>query len=81
VNGTRWTDPKVDQLIEAAAIEPDAKKRAALYHEFQKIVVEACPIVWVAEMQFTTVHNTGFDGLVVSPLGVNTSFDGAWQKA
>lgn len=81
VNGTRWTNEKCDQLIEAAAIEADPRKRAALYHEFQKLVVEACPIVWVAEMQFTTVYNNGFDGLVASPLGVNTSFDGAWKKA
>jgi peptide/nickel transport system substrate-binding protein len=81
VNGTRWTSPEVDKLIEAAAIEADAKKRAALYHQFQKLVVEACPIVWVAEMQFTSVYSNSFDGVVVSPLGVNTSFDSAWKKA
>jgi peptide/nickel transport system substrate-binding protein len=81
VNGTRWTSPKVDQLLEAAAVEAGAKKRNALYHEFQKIVVEASPIVWVMELEFTTVYNRKLQNAVVSPLGVNTSFDGAWMKA
>lgn len=81
VNGTRWTSPKVDQLLEAAAIEPDHKKRNALYHEFQKQVVEASPIVWVMELKFTTVYNKKFHDLIISPLGVNTSFDRGWMSA
>jgi peptide/nickel transport system substrate-binding protein len=81
VNGTRWTSPKVDQLLQAAAVERDPQKRAVLYHEFQKIAVEASPIVWVAEMQFTTVYDNKVHDLVVSPLGVNTSFDRAWMSA
>lgn len=81
VNGTRWTSPKVDELLEAAAVEADPKRRNALYHEFQKIVVEASQIVWVMELEFTTVYNRKLQNAVVSPLGVNTSFDGAWMKA
>jgi len=81
VNGTRWTSPKVDELLEAAAVEADAKKRNALYHEFQKIVVEASQIVWVMELEFTTVYSRKLQNAVVSPLGVNTSFDSAWMKA
>ena len=81
VNGTRWTSPKVDELLESAAVEPDANKRNALYHEFQKVVVEASPIVWVMELDFTTVYNRKLQDAIVSPLGVNTSFDRAWMKA
>ena len=81
VNGTRWTSPKVDELLEAAAIEPDVKKRNALYHEFQKLTVEASPIVWVMELEFTTVYNRKLQDAIVSPLAVNTSFDRAWMKA
>jgi len=81
VNGTRWTSPEVDKLLEQAAVEADPKRRAALYHKFQKLVVEASPIIWVSEMAFTTVYNNKFHDLVVSPLGVNTSFDGVWKTA
>jgi peptide/nickel transport system substrate-binding protein len=81
VNGTRWTSPKVDELLEAASIEPNPQKRNALYHEFQKLVVEASPIVWVMELQFTTVYNKNLNDAIVSPLGVNTSFDKAWMQA
>ena len=81
VNGTRWTSPKVDELLEAAAVEADPKKRNDLYHQFQKLVVEASPIVWVMELQFTTVYNRKLEDANVSPLGANTSFDRAWMKA
>lgn len=81
VNGTRWTSPDVDKLLEAAAVEPDSKKRAATYHEFQKILVEASPIIWIAEMQFTTVYDNKCHDLVTGSLGVNTSFDRAWKSA
>ena len=41
VNGTRWSSPETDKLMDQATVEPDPKKRAAAYHEMQKKVVEA----------------------------------------
>ena len=70
VNGTRWSSPETDDLMDRATVEPDPKKRAALYHEFQKKVVEASPIVFVMELDFVTVHNKRLQGLLVSPLGL-----------
>ena len=58
-----------------AAVELDPRKRAALYQEFQKLVVEAAPIVWVHELQFVTVYNKQLKDLIVSPLGLYASFD------
>ena len=56
----------------------DPRKRGALYHEFQKLVVEAAPLVWVHELQFVTVYNKQFKDLIVSPLGIFSSFDRAY---
>ncbi|HZA96893.1 MAG TPA: hypothetical protein VE421_12205, partial [Burkholderiaceae bacterium] len=78
VNGTRWSSPETDKLMDQATVEPDPKKRAAAYHEFQKKVVEASPIVFVMELDFVTVHNKRLNGWLVSPLGLYSSFDQAW---
>src|ERR1043166_5746823 len=77
VNETGWSSPRADQLMDQATIELDPKKRAALYHEFQKIVVDAAPLVWVHELQFVTVYNKQVKDLIVSPLGLYASFDRA----
>ncbi|HEY2994504.1 MAG TPA: ABC transporter substrate-binding protein [Methylomirabilota bacterium] len=78
VNETGWSSPRTDQLMDQATVELDPKKRAALYHEFQKLVVEAAPLVWVHELQFVTVHHKQVKDLIVSPLGLYASFDRAY---
>jgi peptide/nickel transport system substrate-binding protein len=79
VNGSGWSSPETDRLMEQAAIEVNQQKRNAIYHELQKKLVEAAPYVWVHELQFVTVLNTGFKNLIVSPLGLYTSFSQAYQ--
>jgi len=78
VNSNRWSSPRTDQLMDQATIEPNPVKRAALYKEFQQIVVEAVPVFWVHELQFATVYNKQFKDLIVSPLGIFASFDRAY---
>ena len=78
VNGSRWSSPETDKLMDEATIETDPKKRAAFYHELQKKVVEASPLVYVLELDFTTVYNKKVQDWLVSPLGLYASFDQAW---
>ena len=78
VNGARWSSPETDRLMDQATVEPDPKKRAAIYHELQKKIVEASPLVWVLELDFTTVYNKKVNDWLVSPLGLYSSFDQAW---
>ena len=73
--------PSLTSLNGASAVEgaePDARKRAALYHEFQKKVVEAAPVVWVHELKFSTVTSKDLKDAVVSPLGVFSNLDRAY---
>jgi peptide/nickel transport system substrate-binding protein len=79
VNGTGWSSSRTDELMDQAAVEPNPAKRAALYKEFQKLIVEASPIAFVHELQFATVYNKQFKDLIVSPLGIYGSFDQAHQ--
>jgi peptide/nickel transport system substrate-binding protein len=78
VNGSGWSTPETDALMNRAAVELDPAKRAAIYHEFQKKVVEASPLVWVHELNFVTIHNQKLNDFLVSPLGLYSSFDRAW---
>lgn len=78
VNETRWSSKQTDELMDKATVEIDPKRRAALYHELQKQIVEASPIVYVLELDFVTVFNKKLQGWLVSPLGLYASFDQAW---
>jgi len=80
VNGTRWSTPETDSLMDRASVETDPKKRATLYHEFQKRVVQESPIVFVHELDFVTVHDKRLQGFLVSPLGIYANFDQAWLQ-
>jgi peptide/nickel transport system substrate-binding protein len=78
VNGTRWSSPETDTLMDEATVETDPKKRSAIYHDFQKKIVDASPIVFVLELDFVTVYSKKLEGWLVSPLGLYSSFDQAW---
>jgi peptide/nickel transport system substrate-binding protein len=78
VNGARWSDPKVDELLDKATIEPDPKKRGELYAEFLKIIADNSPIIWVHEMNFPSVINKKYKDVIVSPLGVYSNQAYAW---
>lgn len=74
VNLTGWSSPRTDELMDLATVEPNAEKRNALYHEFQKLVVEGASIIWSHELTFPTVYNKKYQDLIVSPLGIYASF-------
>ena len=80
VNASQWSDPRTDELMDMATVEPDPKKRAAYYHEVQKIAAAASPIVWVFELNFPTIVNKHYHDVITSPLGIYTNFASAWRE-
>lgn len=44
-NGSRYSNPTVDRLLEAAQVELDLAKRKAYYHQFQQIAMTELPII------------------------------------
>ncbi|GAC1422522.1 MAG: ABC transporter substrate-binding protein [Burkholderiaceae bacterium] len=78
VNDSRWKSAETDSLMDRAAVESDQQKRAALYKEFQKRIVEASPQVFVLELNFVTVYNKRVQGFLVSPLGLYSAYEQAW---
>jgi len=75
VNGSRWSSPRTDELMDLATVEPNPGKRSGFYKELQQLLVQAAPLVWVHELHFVTVHNKQFKDLIVSPLGLYAPFD------
>ena len=73
-----WQQASTQGATDERGLEIDPAKRSALYHEFQKRIVEASPLVFVFELDFVTVYNKRLKDFLVSPLGLYSSFDQAW---
>lgn len=78
VNSTRYSNPKIDELLAAGAIEADAAKRSEIYAEISNILGDDLPVVNLFEMQFLTVYNEKLKDHTVSAMGAYGSFDRAY---
>jgi peptide/nickel transport system substrate-binding protein len=79
-NTQSYANPKVDELLNAAAVEPDAAKRKALYDEFQMIVGDDVPIYWLNALPYHTTYRKGLVNAPTSIWGAMQSMDDlAWE--
>ncbi|SSW67865.1 ABC transporter substrate-binding protein [Achromobacter agilis] len=56
-NGTHYRNPKVDELLEAAAVENDPVRRVELFKAFQQIVAQEVPDLNLYQPEFITIAN------------------------
>jgi len=70
-NATHYHNPQVDQLLEAAAVEPDPARRAELFKAFQAIVIREIPSIVLVQAQHVTVYNTRVAGFNQAAAGVH----------
>ena len=56
-NGSHYENPKVDALLEGAAVENDPAKRKEMFFEFQKIVAEEIPDIPLYSPLYLTIKN------------------------
>ena len=68
-----YSNPKVDELFEAGAKEPDADKRKAIYLQVQKILLDEVPVAWLYEINFPTLYRSKITNLVSTGIGLNDS--------
>ncbi len=78
VNNNFYSNKVVDDLFAAGAVELDPAKRAAIYQQIQKILVEDSPLIWLSEIQYVTVYHRKLHNAVTNPLGAYSAFDRAW---
>jgi peptide/nickel transport system substrate-binding protein len=74
-NTQQYSNPKVDELLQAAALETSPEKRKALYSEFQKIVVTDVPIYFINATPYYNAFSKGLGGLPTSIWGVMSPLD------
>jgi peptide/nickel transport system substrate-binding protein len=56
-NTQQYANEKVDEILNAAAIEADPAKRKALYAEFQQMVAADLPIYWINALPYHTAYD------------------------
>jgi peptide/nickel transport system substrate-binding protein len=70
-----YSNPQVDELFAAAAATTDTNVRQENYTQVQKILAEEVPVAWLLEIEFPTMYDRRFEGLVTTAIGVNETFD------
>ncbi|MEJ2164518.1 MAG: ABC transporter substrate-binding protein [Desulfobacterales bacterium] len=80
-NTTRYSNPKVDELLNKAAMELDQAKRKALYDEFQKIVVNDAPIAYINSSPFYLAYDKKLRSVNTTIWGIMSPlYKTYWEK-
>ena len=73
-NASRYANPAVDTLLEAAAIEPDTEARARIWKDLQKVLHDDVAAVNLIVPQGVTIYNKRVKNHTTTIVGVNASF-------
>ncbi|WP_407168024.1 ABC transporter substrate-binding protein [Bradyrhizobium sp. ORS 111] len=74
-NTQQYSNPKVDELLAAAAKETSPERRKELYSEFQKIVVSEVPIYFIDVVPYYSAFSKGLEHLPNTIWGVMSPLD------
>jgi peptide/nickel transport system substrate-binding protein len=77
-NTTYYRNPRVDALLEQAAIEPDPVRRRAEFMEFQQIVMADAPDINIGVPRWYTIHNKRAQGHSITADGIEGNFAHAY---
>jgi peptide/nickel transport system substrate-binding protein len=77
-NASKYANPEVDALLEAAAVEPDEVKRRALWYQFQAIIHRELPGIDLVAAGAQIVANKRVHNFAPGAEGINYSFSDIW---
>lgn len=77
-NNEGYVNPAVDALLNKGADAVAEKDAAAAYSEAQKILAEDVPLLWLFDMQNTTISRSKVRNLVRTGIGLNEPMDDVW---
>lgn len=78
-NGSGYSNPEVDKLLEAAQSEIDPSKRAALFHDFQRIIMRDLPLLPLIDGQYFAVRSRAVIGTEATPYGIHDNFANVYR--
>jgi peptide/nickel transport system substrate-binding protein len=79
-NTQGYKNPKVDEILNKAAVEVDFEKRKALYIEFQKIITDELPLIYIHEVAAFTFLNKDLMGWPKGIWGLMGPGDGIYWR-
>ncbi|MCX5592086.1 ABC transporter substrate-binding protein [Alcaligenes endophyticus] len=79
-NTSRYENHDVDVMWEAAQIETNPAKRAELFHNLQRQLVEDSPMIWLMEKALVSMQHSDVQDLITSPFGVRGGLADTWIK-
>lgn len=71
---SHFQDNELTALVEAARIELDPRRRAALYHTMQAAAHDRAPFAWMLQNISTVVMRRGVSGYAIGPMAELTDF-------
>ncbi len=77
-NASGYNNLKFDKLIESIQVEPNAKKRVELFHQFQRLAETDLPVIPLIEQANFTVYNKAVHGLGKAPDAALSSLKNVW---
>lgn len=80
-NASNYNNPKVDALLEGAAVENDPVKRKAMFIEFQKIYAEEVPDISLYSPLYLTIKNKRVHEDSLTADGVESNMAQVWLDA
>ena len=69
-NGSGYSSPEMDRILEAAQTEVDANKRRELFGEMQRLAMTDLPIIPIVTESFVTIYNKRVQRLEADAEGV-----------
>jgi len=79
-NGSGYSNPALDKIMEAAADEANPTRRKALITQWQQIVQEDLPVLDLIEQTWVTVSTARFHKTVAQGDGLFASYADAWLQ-
>ncbi|HWR43545.1 ABC transporter substrate-binding protein [Sporomusa sp.] len=71
LNASKYSNPKMDALLEQGRTTLDPAKRAAIYAEAQKLAVEDAPWVLISHSLDMAAHRPNIKGFALHPVGIH----------
>lgn len=77
-NGSHYSNPQVDALLEAAQTETDVQKRIQQFKDFQKIVTADIPTLYTISIMTFTVYNEKLKDHTLTADGIHANLADAY---
>jgi oligopeptide transport system substrate-binding protein len=70
-NNGGYSNPKLDQLLESARMEPDVNKRIQMYQQVEQMIVKDAPVIFITNSLSYMLVKPYVKGFVLTPIQIS----------